>query len=217
MRRAARRALGAGHVSRSGAGLSSVPARHHDGAHVVCGVNGSTGSRRALVEAVRLAAGLAGHVRAVAAYQPHAYFWGAWTWLPWAAWLPVPDDPETEAAEQRAARVVVDEVLRTLPATDVVPPVEVLAAPGRTADVLLGQADGASMLVVGHRDPAEAVPWTGGPGLLSAPNLPASLLLSGSVALECVRRARCPVLVVPRARGGGRADGEREAFGAARP
>jgi nucleotide-binding universal stress UspA family protein len=117
-------------------------------------------------------------VRAVAAYDPPALFWGAWASGPWSALLPVPGRTETEAAERAGAQVMVDDALEALPPGQVVPDIEVVVAAGRPVDVLLENAEGAEALVVGHRDPTLSEPW--------------------SVAVEVVRRARCPITVVPR-------------------
>jgi nucleotide-binding universal stress UspA family protein len=152
----------------------------HDGpGYLVCGLTGSTAGRRALREAVRQGAehGLA--VRAVAAYDPAGLFWGALASGPWAALLPVPGRRETEAAERAGARVMVDDALEALPGDQVVPDIEVVSVAGRPADVLIEQAEGAEALVVGHRGRLRSEPWT------------------ASVAVEVVRRARCPVTVVP--------------------
>jgi len=58
-------------------------------------------------------------------------------------------------------------------------PVEILALPGAPARVLIEQSQGAALLVVGHR---------GRGGFKSA--------MLGSVGMQCVLHATCPVTVV---------------------
>jgi nucleotide-binding universal stress UspA family protein len=73
---------------------------------------------------------------------------------------------------------MVDEVVAEVPALAAVP-VELHELEGKLAEVLNKQARGAGLLVVGHR---------GRGGVASA--------LLGSVSLECVLHAECPVTVI---------------------
>lgn len=147
---------------------------------IVCGVNGSSSSRRALGEAVRRAAASGERVTVVTAYDEVGYFWGAVASLPWGDHLPTPDHDVIRRAEEATLRHFVESVLsdpRCVPAgarRSVA--IEVLAVPGHPVDVLVRESDGADVLVVGHGE--EKGPLT-------------------SVAMGCSRRARCPVVVVP--------------------
>jgi nucleotide-binding universal stress UspA family protein len=92
--------------------------------------------------------------------------------------LPPSRDELAEAAE-RTARQTVAEVIAEVGNTAAVIPVEVRAVPGNPAKVLLDQAAHADLLVVGH--------WGLG-GVASA--------CLGSVGLQCVLHATCPLTVV---------------------
>lgn len=146
---------------------------------VVCGVNGSASSRRALTEAVRRAVATTARLSVVRAYDDVGYFWGALASLPGGGLLPVPHREEVRDAEEATLRSFVDDVIG---APGVVTAaerrhlqVEVRAVAGDPIDVLVRESRGASVLVVGHG--AETGPLT-------------------SVAVGCARRARCPVVVV---------------------
>ncbi|MDD7967987.1 universal stress protein [Actinomycetospora lemnae] len=138
---------------------------------IVCGVNGSTSSRRALLEAVRRASASEDRVTVVTAYDAVGYFWGALASLPGGDLLPVPDPCGVRAAEQATLRAFVGEVLGDRPPV----PIAIRALPGRPVDVLVRESAGAAQLVVGHGTRR---------GRLT------------SVAAGCARRARCPVAVV---------------------
>lgn len=156
---------------------------HHDDAsaspRIVCGVNGSSSSRRALAEALRRAAATGEGVTVVTAYDAAGYVWGALASLPGGNLLPVPDRPEVQRAEEATLREFVGHVLadrRAVPAEVALSvPVGIRAVPGHPVDVLVRESAGAAALVVGHGE--ESGPLT-------------------SVAVGCSRRAHCPVVVV---------------------
>jgi nucleotide-binding universal stress UspA family protein len=146
---------------------------------VVCGIDGSAGSRRALVEAVRAAARRGDRVHALWAYEPPNPV-VPWTYGPPIA-ASVPTREVRAERATRAARSMVDRVLAELrPELGVVPEVTVEAVPGDATELLVGMSRSARELYVGSR----------GRGLL-----PAAVL--GSTGLRCVTRAACPVTVVP--------------------
>jgi nucleotide-binding universal stress UspA family protein len=138
---------------------------------VVVGVNGSPQSGAALGFAVAEARRRGAVLRVIVAYEP----------LPdWAAayGLPVPDSAvqlRTDILAQ--TRRAVDRVLATDPAP---PKVEIVARVGPAAQALVAAAERADLLVLGHQ---------GRGGYAS--------LLIGSVCLECLVHAPCPVTVVP--------------------
>lgn len=141
------------------------------GPRVVVGVDGSPGSRAALLFALQDAARRGVPVEAVIAYRPPDY------WVDvYAAGTCHPE--QTRAAELERLRTFVAEVLPEGPQ----PPPEVWtrAAMGTAADVLILESDGADLLVVG----------SGGHGALTG-------MLLGSVSHQCARHAPCPVTVVP--------------------
>lgn len=147
------------------------------GPAVVVGVDGSDGSRAALRYALDEAGRRRAGLRVVVAYAPSDY----WADLVALDRRPPTPDPGTGATAR--ARAMVQEVVAerraraaTLPADEV----EVVGAAGPPADVLIDAADGAELLVVGHR----------GRGAAHG-------RLTGPVALGCVLRSRCPVTVVP--------------------
>ncbi|HSK60289.1 MAG TPA: universal stress protein [Actinomycetospora sp.] len=147
-------------------------------AEVVCGIDGSSGSRRALQEAIRTAARRGDRVRAVAVYEP-AEMWAGWGYGPGGA-VPPPDPDALQREELGAARQMVDEVLAEMAGDGTLPEVSVEAVPGRAVEVLVATARGADELVVGHR----------GRGAFGS-------VVLGSVGLGCVLHATCPVTVVP--------------------
>lgn len=144
---------------------------------VVVGVDGSPGSRAAVEHALEDAARRGAVLRAVTAAQLPEY------WATAYGMVAPPPISEILAGAQEAAQEVVDGVLAARP--DLAGRVEVsvdarAGAPGR---VLLEAADGADLLVIGHR----------GRGAVSSAVL-------GSVGLHCVLHASCPVTVVRPAR-----------------
>ena len=99
----------------------------------------------------------------------------AWRYPAGYGWTPVGSELDFESDAKRALTEALGEVSGLEP--DV--PVRPLVAEGNTAEVLLRTAKGADLLVIGSR---------GHGGLTSA--------LIGSVSLNCVLHAHCPVLVL---------------------
>ena len=149
---------------------------------IVCGIDGSHGSRLALQEAIRTAARRGDRVRAIAVYEP-LEMWASWGYGPGSG-IALPDPDSLREDELTAARMMVDEVLGEVTdeaAWDAPPPAVVVEAlPGHPAEVLVEAARGADELVVGHR----------GRGAFGS-------VMLGSVGLGCVLHASCPVTVVP--------------------
>ncbi|MDD7939542.1 universal stress protein [Actinomycetospora lutea] len=149
---------------------------------IVCGIDGSHGSRLALREAIRTAARRGDRIRAIAVYEPPE-MWSAWGYGPGSE-IRLPDPDALREDELKAARMLVDEVIGEVTedaAQEVTPPaVTVEVLPGRPAEVLVDAARGADELVVGHR----------GRGAFGS-------VMLGSVGLGCVLHASCPVTVVP--------------------
>lgn len=146
---------------------------------VVCGIDGSSGSRSALREALRTAARRGDRVRAVAVYEPPEV-WAAWSYGA-ASGIPAADREAIREAEVDAAHTMVDDVTAGLAAEiDPMPAITVEAIAGRPAEVLVDLAREADDLVVGHR----------GRGALGS-------MVLGSVSLGCVLHATGPVTVVP--------------------
>ena len=148
-----------------------------EGPAVVVGVDGSHGSRAALHHALGEAARRHTGVRAVVAYPPPHH--GAELF----ALDPLPPVPDPGPGATARARGLVDEVVTArraaaAPLPDVA--TEVVGVAGPPADVLVDTADGADLLVIGHR----------GHGAVHGRP-------TGPVALGCILRSRCPVTVVP--------------------
>jgi len=147
---------------------------------VVVGVDGSAGSRAALVHALATAVRLGGEVEAVSAYQPVASYWAD----PAPAGAVLGTDAIIADTTQ-AIGTFVQEVRADLAvsgaaaAADV--PVQLTVDAGPVAQLLVDRAAGAAVLVVGNR----------GRGAVRS-------ALLGSVALHCVTHATCPVVVVHR-------------------
>ncbi|TFV56253.1 universal stress protein [Geodermatophilus sp. DF01-2] len=140
------------------------------GARVVVGVDGSSGARAALRFALEDAVRRGVPVDVLTAYRPPEI------WLDFYAVGDVDlDRAERAAAEQ--AEAFVAEVLREGPQP--APEVRVRAVLGTAADVLVRESAGADLLVVGSR----------GHGGFSS-------MLLGSVGMQCVLHATCPVTVV---------------------
>ena len=140
---------------------------------VVVGVDGSPDSREALRFALEDAHRRGAQVKAVTAYLSPEY---------WAASYGLSALPTIEEVVEDnviVAREALQTVVAGAPALADVP-VDIVALPGAPAKVLLEQAQDAELLVVGHR------------GLGAV----ASVCL-GSVGLQCVLHAVCPVVVVP--------------------
>jgi nucleotide-binding universal stress UspA family protein len=139
---------------------------------VVVGVDGSPESRVALRFALEDAARRGALLRVVTAYVSPEY-WAAAYGL-----SALPTVEEVVGEHEAVAREAVDAVVADEPALADVP-VEVVASPGPPARALIDQARGAELLVLGHR---------GRGGFASA--------LLGSVGLQCVLHALCPVTIV---------------------
>ncbi len=144
---------------------------------VVVGVDGSPGSRTALVDAMRSAARRGARLRVVAVYEPPE-------WRMPTPTVPLPSRVEIEISLLEAVREMVSDVAYELGGEHLRrPEIDVDVVPGAAAEVLVDAARGADELVVGHR----------GRGAV------ASALL-GSVGWGCVLHAPCPVRVVPEGR-----------------
>lgn len=153
------------------------PPAEGSGRHVVVGVDGSPGSRQALGYALTAAARRGVDVEVVATYPLP---------LPWAGGTPavVPDPAALRQGLEAAVREIVADVRRGpsgVPAADGgAPRILVSVSEGPAAPVLVERSRHADLLVVGSR----------GRGAVRSAVL-------GSVALQCVAGAACPVLVVP--------------------
>jgi nucleotide-binding universal stress UspA family protein len=150
-------------------------AGNRHGGRVVVGVDGSPGSRAALVWALRHAARRGADLEVVATFPVDLY---------WAD--PYVLDParidEVRADTRARAQAVVDDV-RADPSVSGLPGVaevgiEVSVAAGSAAEQLVQRGEDADLLVVGSR----------GRGVVRS-------IVLGSVALHCVTSARCPVVV----------------------
>jgi nucleotide-binding universal stress UspA family protein len=142
------------------------------GPAVVVGVDGSAESRAALRYAMEEAARRETGIQVISVFLPPQYW-------PNAYGLAAPPTPYEVKSDLRAvARRMIDEVVAEVPALGSVP-VELHELEGKPAEVLIERARGAGLLVVGHR---------GRGGLASK--------LLGSVGLQCVLHAKCPVTVV---------------------
>jgi nucleotide-binding universal stress UspA family protein len=147
-------------------------ARARERGSVVVGVDGSEGSRTALVAAVDAAARSATDVDVVACYQRADY----WTDL---GALVVPGVEQLRADLERHVEEQVGGVLAERGDGDALPAVSIHVVEGYAGDVLIERSRDARLLVVGSR----------GHGAVRG-------LLLGSVALQCAMHASVPVLVV---------------------
>ena len=143
---------------------------------VVVGIDGSPGSRAALMQAYLAAARRAADLEVVASYTLDLYWFGG---VP----LDVPNVATVREDTERRAREQVDEIANEV-AVSAVPGIrdvglQLFIAQGHAAHVLVERAEGADLLVVGSRGRGAA----------------RSALL-GSVALHCATHAPCEVLVV---------------------
>jgi nucleotide-binding universal stress UspA family protein len=144
---------------------------------IVVGVDGSESAQAALEFALDEAARRSARVRAVIAFYPEQY-WPVLYGMASAAVVPPPVEQLAEDAERVVRQAVSDATAETTGTAGAVP-VDVRVVRGRPADVLLDQANDADLLVVGHR----------GLGGIAGVCL-------GSVGLQCVLHATCPVTVV---------------------
>jgi nucleotide-binding universal stress UspA family protein len=139
-------------------------------ARIVVGLDDSEAARAALGAALEMAGRWQARVDAVLAYEI-APFWGNVD----EALAPPPEELGKQATE-RAEAIVADVVGAREGGR---PPVRVVAVPGHPVDVLVREAAGARLLVVGSRSRS-----------------PLHGLVMGSTALHCVMRSPSPVLVV---------------------
>lgn len=153
-------------------GVPSAPGRPT----VVVGIDGSTGSRAALVDAMRSATRRGDRLQVVAVYEPPEWRMPS---PPFA--VPLPSRVEIETELDRAVRGMVTDVAYELGGEHRRrPQIDVVVRSGSRAEVLVDAARGADELVAGHR----------GRGSVAS-----SLL--GSVGRGCLLHAPCPVRVVP--------------------
>jgi nucleotide-binding universal stress UspA family protein len=133
---------------------------------IVAGVDGSDSSKAALRWAIRQAKLTGSTVDAVI----------AWHYPSTYGWAPVSDG----AVDLRGlAEKILAEALAEVSGLEPEVPVRPQVIEGHAADVLLRAARGANLLVIGSR---------GHGGFASA--------LLGSVSMNCVQHAHCPVLVL---------------------
>lgn len=135
---------------------------------IVVGVDGSEGGRRALRWAVDQARVWGAAVRVVA----------VWSWDGIESLPPVAGSPPEERA--RTAKLVSREIDELPAAIRDGVPISVELVEGRAADVLSSAASGADLLVLGSHGHGRV--WHA---------------VAGSVSEECVRKAACPVVIVP--------------------
>jgi nucleotide-binding universal stress UspA family protein len=154
---------------------------------VVVGVDGSPGSRAALVYAFAAAARRGADLAVVSTYSVQTVWIGGWP-LGVPAVATIRDEVESRIAAL-VEEVRADGAVRAVPGTADVPTVVVVSG-GPAAQVLVDASASADLVVVGSR----------GRGAVRS-------VVLGSVALHCVTQARCPVAVVhpvPAGRAGAR-------------
>jgi nucleotide-binding universal stress UspA family protein len=144
---------------------------------IVVGVDGSEPARIALGFALEEAAKRVARVLVVTAVQPPEY------WALNSGVIVAPSNDQLERLIEAAGRATRETVAEAVRDAGSIVPVETLVVRGNPAKVLLDQAAGADLLVVGHR----------GRGAIASACL-------GSVSLQCVLYANCPVVVVRRTR-----------------
>ncbi|MFC7530090.1 universal stress protein [Actinoplanes sp. GCM10030250] len=135
---------------------------------IVVGVDGSDGGRRALEWAVREAAERGNAVQAVMVWS-----WDGLDYGPVTA-------TTREEEQQRASEVLAAQVQEVISRYGSHLPIAAEAIEGRPADVLSAAARNAGLLVLGSHGHS-ALRHT----------------VLGSVSAECVRKATCPVVVIP--------------------
>ncbi|MFC7546702.1 universal stress protein [Plantactinospora sp. GCM10030261] len=134
---------------------------------IVAGVDGSEGGRRALAWAVREAASRGGTVQAVAAWR--------WDGIE-TDFVAVPNAAEEKRRTTAMLAQEISQVTRGNPPV----PVAAEVVEGRPADVLSAAGRGADLLVLGSHGHSRI-----------------RHTVLGSVSEECVRKASCPVVVIP--------------------
>ena len=149
------------------------------GGTIVVGVDGSSASIAALDFAYQDAVRRGARLRVIAAVELLDY-WGGWrgTAAAYTGRMP-PIAPDLVAEARAEVQGLVNQATGVAPQTSPPIPVEIEVTTGRPARVLLNAAQEADLLVLGHR----------GRGTL------ANALL-GSVGLQCVLHAPCPVTIV---------------------
>ena len=144
------------------------------GGAVVVGFDGSPSAEAALHHGLDEASRRGVGVRVVAAHEPPD------TWaVPYGEFSPS-ENSDARLATQDRTRRRVEEITGSLDVALRAVPVEVVAITGSAAAVLVQEAEGAALLVIGHR----------GRGAIRS-------ALLGSVSLSVVLHAPCPVTVVP--------------------
>ncbi|OLT01370.1 hypothetical protein BJF90_32190 [Pseudonocardia sp. CNS-004] len=145
---------------------------------VVVGVDGSAGSRAALVHALRDAARRGAAVDVVAAFESPQYYW-----VPAYTAPVLPFEEVREEVRDHTGSMVQEVIGELASELSPMPPVTVHVVPGSAQAALLEAAEDADLLVVGSR----------GHGAVGS-------LLLGSVSLACTLHAPCPITVVHAAR-----------------
>jgi nucleotide-binding universal stress UspA family protein len=140
---------------------------------IVVGVDGSEGAQAALEFALEEARLRAAEVKAVSAWRIPTVLYNA-------GWVPVPLDP---AEYEKLAKSALEASLEAAGAGASGLEVRAITREGHAADVLVDEARGAELLVVGSR----------GLGGFRG-------LLLGSVSQQCAQHAPCPVAIVPGAK-----------------
>ena len=135
---------------------------------IVVGVDGSDGGRRALEWAVREADARGSAIQAVTAWQ-----WDGIDYTPAVATNP-------QEAKERATRLLDDEVRALLARHGSHLPIAAEVIEGRPGETLARAAGSADLLVLGSHGHSRV-----------------RRTVLGSVSEECVRRATCPVVVIP--------------------
>jgi nucleotide-binding universal stress UspA family protein len=135
---------------------------------IVVGVDGSEGGRRALQWAAHEAATRGGAVQAVIAWS-----WDGMEYGPIAS-----TRPQEEA--ERAGRLLDREIKNLVAHTGSSLPVAAEVVEGRPADVLSAAGRAADLLVLGSHGHSRV-----------------RHTVLGSVSEECIRKAACPVVVIP--------------------
>ena len=149
------------------------------GSTIVVGVDGSSASIPALDFAYQDAVRRGARLRVIAAVELLDY-WGGWrgTAAAYTGRMP-PIAPDLVAEARAEVQALVNQTTDGAPPARPPVPIEIDVTTGRPARVLLNAAQDADLLVLGHC----------GRGTL------ASALL-GSVGLQCVLHAPCPVTIV---------------------
>lgn len=163
-------------VGQDAATPAAVPGTDVARPRVVVGVDGSAGSREALVHALIAAARRGADLDVVSTYPVQLYYLAGQP-------LDVPNTAALRDDQEQRARALVEEVQAEIPVSGV-PGVRdvgitLFVSQGPAAYALLDRAEGAALLVVGSR----------GRGAMRS-------ALLGSVALHCVTHAPCPIVVV---------------------